>query len=108
MVGNHLLTTHPIPIPTLCSPTLAIAFLANSTKVPTPLFIKVFENRLTNLSFPPELKAAKLATLPTFTEAISFYLDNNYATAEHFAVCIQACPNDTVVQIYVEGCAENR
>jgi predicted ATPase/GAF domain-containing protein len=54
---------------------------------------------------PPELKAAKLATLPTFTEAISFYLHNDYAAAaERFAVCEQACPKDTVVQIYLERC----
>ena len=54
---------------------------------------------------PPELKAAKLATLPTFTEAISFYLDKNYAAAaKRFAVCGQTCPEDTVVQIYLERC----
>lgn len=52
---------------------------------------------------PPELKAAKLATLPRFTEAISFYLDKNYAAAaERFTVCKQTCPKDTVVQIYLE------
>jgi len=54
---------------------------------------------------PPELKAAKLATLPTFTEAMSFYLHNDYAAAaERFTVCEQTCPKDTVVQIYLERC----
>lgn len=54
---------------------------------------------------PPELKAAKLATLPTFTEAISFYLQKDYAAAaERFAVCGQACTKDSVVQIYLERC----
>ncbi len=53
----------------------------------------------------PELKAAKLATLPTFTEAISFYLDKNYAAAaESLAICENICPEDTVVQIYLERC----
>src|SRR5919199_2275073 len=52
---------------------------------------------------PPELKAAKLATLPTLAEAISFYLDNDYAAAaEHFAVCQQSCSQDSVVQIYLQ------
>ena len=56
---------------------------------------------------PPELKAAKLATLPTFAEAISFYLHKDYAAAaECFAICEQTCPNDTVVQIYLERCKE--
>ena len=54
---------------------------------------------------PPELKAAKLATLPTFTEAISFYLHNEYAAAAgRFGPCEQTCPKDTVVQIYLEPC----
>lgn len=54
---------------------------------------------------PRELKAAKLATLPTFTEAISFYLHKDYAAAaERFTVCEQTCPKDTVVQIYLEHC----
>jgi len=54
---------------------------------------------------PPELKAGKLATLPTFTEAISFYLDNDYAAAaERFALCEQTGAKDTVVQIYLERC----
>jgi len=53
----------------------------------------------------PEVKAAKLATLSTFTEAICFYLHNDYAAAaERFAVCGQTCPKDTVVQIYLERC----
>ena len=52
---------------------------------------------------PPELKAAKLATLPTFTEAVSFYLDKDYAAAaERFAICEQTGAKDTVVQIYLE------
>ena len=54
---------------------------------------------------PRELKAAKLATLSTFTEAISFYLHKDYAAAaERFTVCEQTCPKDTVVQIYLERC----
>ena len=54
---------------------------------------------------PPELKAAKLAMLPTFNEAISFYLLKDYAAAaECLAICEQTCPNDTVVQIYLERC----
>lgn len=54
---------------------------------------------------PPELKTAKLATLPTFNEAISFYLNNDYAAAaDLFAVCEQTCPQDTVVKIYLERC----
>jgi PAS domain S-box-containing protein len=52
---------------------------------------------------PPELKAAKLATLPTFTEAVSFYLDKDYAAAaERFTICEQTGAKDTVVQIYLE------
>ncbi len=68
-------------------------------KLESVTFYEVFD------ADPPELKAAKLATLPTFAEAISFYLNNNYAAAaECFAVCKQACPQDTVVQIYLERC----
>lgn len=54
---------------------------------------------------PPEQKAAKLATLPTFNEAISYYLDKDYAAAAaRFQVCQQTSLNDTVVQIYLERC----
>ena len=54
---------------------------------------------------PPEQKASKLATLPTFNEAISLYLDKDYAAAaERFQVCQQTSLNDTVVQIYLERC----
>lgn len=54
---------------------------------------------------PPELKAAKLATLPTFSKAISLYLDKDYAAAaDRFAVCKQSCLQDSVVQIYLQRC----
>ena len=54
---------------------------------------------------PPERKAAKLAMLPTFNQALSFYLVKDYAVAaEWFRVCEQICPQDTVVKIYLEWC----
>ena len=56
---------------------------------------------------PPELKTVKLATLPIFTKAISFYLAQDYAAAlECFTVCEQTSPYDTVVQIYLTHCKE--
>jgi predicted ATPase/class 3 adenylate cyclase/tRNA A-37 threonylcarbamoyl transferase component Bud32 len=53
----------------------------------------------------PEIKEGKLATLPTFTEAISLYNQGKLAGASKlFAACLRQNSGDVVAQIYFERC----
>jgi hypothetical protein len=51
----------------------------------------------------PEVYAGKLATLPTFTEALSLYNQGKIGEARNlFADCLQQNPLDRVAKIYLE------
>ncbi|MEG4997822.1 AAA family ATPase [Microcoleus sp. B4-D4] len=53
----------------------------------------------------PEIKEGKLATLPTFTEALSLYNQGKLAGASKlFADCLRQNPGDVVTQTYFERC----
>ncbi|MEQ9666899.1 AAA family ATPase [Coleofasciculus sp. G2-EDA-02] len=55
----------------------------------------------------PEIKAAKLATLQTFTEAWSFYNLKAFAEAEkRFAEVLRVNPQDQVPNIYLNRCQQ--
>jgi adenylate cyclase len=53
----------------------------------------------------PEVKAAKLATLQLFSEAVSLYnADASDAAAVLFAECLRQHPRDRVAQFYLQRC----
>ena len=57
----------------------------------------------------PDCKAAKLATLEPFIQALSLYEAKDFLpAAQLFEACLQQNPADTVAQIYLERCHLNQ
>ncbi len=56
---------------------------------------------------PREIKLGKLATLPTFTEALSLYNQGKLTLAMPlFVACLEQNPDDRVAQIYFQRCQQ--